>query len=194
MSRHSNRGTIFLTEGSRYDSLRCKGTVKADGNISAESVNIKGKLTTSYDITADTEFDLKGKISAGNITAPRVKIFTGSDGTARRITGTSINIQCGLDPSTTAELMDIAGKILRLFRIDDKDIRDVAERADSQKDDPVFTCDEISGDEVELFGVTCRSVSGRNITLKEKCRVDRVTYSGNLEADDSCIIGEVVRT
>lgn len=190
MSRHTNRGTIFLTE-SKYDSLRCKGDVKAEGNISADSVNIKGSLNTSHDITAESEFDFKGRISAGNVTAPDVKIITGSDGHAGDISGGNIFIRCGIDPAMTEEFVNIATGILKLFHVDGTEIRKAAEESALQKKEaPVFTCGEISGNDVELFGVTCRSVSGRNITLRENCHVDRVIYTGNFTADDSCIVGK----
>ena len=194
MSRHTNRGVIFLTEGSKYDVLRCKGDVQADGNISAVSVNIKGSLTTSYSIEADGVFDFKGRISAGNISAQDVKILTGSDGKAGNITGGKVFIRCGIDPENKKEFLNIAEFILNLFHADGSRIRQAAEKADSQKNEsPVFTCDQISGDDIELHGVTCRSVSGRNITLKDKCRVDRVICSGKLEADDSCVVGSSER-
>ena len=102
MSSHTSKGKIFLTEGIKYDDLRCKGKV-----------------------TAASSFDFKGKNSAGNISAQDVKILTGSDGKAGTITGGAI-----------------------------------------------------SGSDIELYGVTCRTVSGKNITLKGGCHVDTVSYSG----------------
>ena len=190
MSRHTNRGQIFLTEG-KYDVLRCKGEVRVDSNVSAVSVNIKGSLITDNDITADEEFDFKGRISARNIKASDVKILTDHDGKAGTITGRSVNIRCGIDPAMKEEFANIVGSILRLLHVDDTEIRNAAEKAESEKkEDSVFLCDEISGDDIELYGVTCRRVSGRNIDLKGNCRIDRVTYSGNFTADDSCVVGK----
>ena len=77
MSRHTNKGIIFLTESSKYDSLRCKGDVRAEG-----------------------------RISAGNISAQDVKIITGSDGTAGSITGGKVFIRCGIDPETKKEFLE----------------------------------------------------------------------------------------
>ena len=129
MSRHTNRGIIFLTEGEKYDSLRCKGDVKAEGNISAESVNIKGSFSTSHDITAEGEFDFKGRISAGNISASDVKIITGSDGSVGNITGGNVFIRCGIDPAMREEFVNIATGILKLFHVDGTEIRKAAEEA-----------------------------------------------------------------
>ena len=171
MSRRTNRGTIFLTDESKYDSLRCKGDVKAEGRISASSINIKGSLT-----------------------ALDVKILTGSDGRAGNITGGNIFIRCGIDPAMNEEFVNIATGILKLFHVDTSEIRKVAENeASGEKEAPVFTCEEISGDDITLYGVTCRSVSGRNITLRENCRADRVTYTGKFEAEDSCVVGKSER-
>ena len=194
MSRHTSKGIIFLTEGSKYDSLRCKGDVKAEGRISADSINIKGSLSADNDITAASSFDFKGRISAGNISAQDVKILTGSDGKAGNITGRKVFIRCGIDPEMKKEFLNITEFILDLFHVDGSRIRQAAEKADSEKNtSPVFTCDEISGDDIELYGVTCSSVSGRNITLKDKCRVDRVICSGKLDADASSVIGSSER-
>ena len=118
MSRHTNKGIIFLTEGSKYDSLRCKGDVRAEGRISADSINIKGSLSADNDITADSSFDFKGKISAGNISAQDVKILTGSDGKAGNITGGKVFVHCGMNPETAEEFVNFAERILRLFHID----------------------------------------------------------------------------
>lgn len=195
MSRHTNRGTIFLTDESKYDSLRCKGDVKAEGRISAESINIKGSLTADSDITSDAEFDLKGRISAGNITASDVKILTGSDGSAGNITGGNVFIRCGIDPEMRAEFLDITERILDVFHIDGSRIREAAEKADAEKNEqsPVFTCGEISGSDIELHGVTCRSISGENITLNDGCNVGEVSYTGSYSADDSCVVGKAVK-
>ncbi len=191
MSRHTNRGTIFLTDESKYDSLRCKGDVKAEGRISAESINIKGSLIADNDISADKSFDLKGRISAGNISAQDVKILTDSDGKAGNITGGNVFIRCGIDPAMKEEFVNIAEGILKLFHVDTSEIREAAEKADAEKSKqaPVFTCGEISGSDIELHGVTCRSVSGKNISLNNGCNVGAVSYTGNYTADDSCVIG-----
>ena len=194
MSKHTNKGIIFLTEGSKYDSLRCKGDVKAEGRISADSINIKGRLSADGDITAASSFDFKGRISAGNISAQDVKILTGSDGKAGSITGGKVFIRCGIDPETKKEFLNITEFILDLFHVDGSRIRQAAEKADSEKNEsPVFTCDEISGSDIELYGVTCRSVSGGNITLRGGCKIDTVSYSGNYDADDSCVVSKAVK-
>ena len=92
------------------------------------------------------------------------------------------------------EFMNIATGILKLFHVDTSEIRKAAENeASGKKEAPVFTCGEISGDDITLYGVTCRSVSGRNITLRENCRADRVTYTGKFEAEDSCVVGKSER-
>ena len=192
MSRHTNRGVIFLNEGEKYDSLRCKGDVKAEGKISAESVNIKGSLTADGEITADKSFDFKGRISAGNITARQVRIITGSDGKAGNITGRNVFIRCGIDPEMKEEFLDITERILDIFHIDGSKIREATEKADTEKNErpPVFTCGEISGGDIELHGVTCRSVSGENVTLNDGCNVGEVSYTGSYTADDSCVVGK----
>ena len=177
MSRRTNRGTIFLTDESKYDSLRCKGDVKAEGRISAESVNIKGKLTADSEITADKSFDFKGRISAGNIT------------------GGNVFIRCGLDPVAREEFLSITERILDIFHINGTKIREAAEKADAEKNEqpPVFTCGEISGTDIELHGVTCKSVTGENITLNDGCNVGEVSYTGSYTADDSCVVGKSER-
>ena len=195
MSRRTNRGTIFLTDESKYDSLRCKGDVKAEGRISAESVNIKGKLTADSEITADKSFDFKGRISAGNITARHVRIITGSDGNAGNITGGNVFIRCGLDPVAREEFLSITERILDIFHINGTKIREAAEKADAEKNEqpPVFTCGEISGTDIELHGVTCKSVTGENITLNDGCNIGEVSYTGSYTADDSCVVGKSER-
>ena len=187
MSRHTNKGRIFLTEGSKYDALRCKGDVIAEGRISASSIAIKGRLRADNDITAESFFDFKGKISAGNIKAHDVRIIS-SSGKAENITGRNIEIHCEMNPIDREELLGIVGRILRIFRVDDSFLRDIPK--DSQREnDAVFTCREISGDDVSLFGVTCSVVSGHNVTLAGNCRIDRVAYSGTYSADDTCTVG-----
>ncbi|MBQ7216798.1 MAG: hypothetical protein IJS39_12545 [Synergistaceae bacterium] len=192
MSSHTSKGKIFLTEGIKYDDLRCKGKVTAEGRISAASINIKDKLSAD-DITADSSFDFKGKISAGSISAQDVKIITGSDGKAATITGGKVFIRCENDPEMAEEFMNFAEGILRLFHIDTDEIRDAEETSSSEKKATVFRCGEISGSDIELYGVTCRTVSGENITLKGGCHIDTVSYTGKYEADDSCVIGRAVK-
>ena len=187
MSRHTSKGRIFLTEGTNYDDLSCKGDVRAEGRISATSINIKGRLKADNDITAESSFNFKGKISAGNITAHDVRIIS-SSGRAGNITGSNIEIHCEMTHVDREELLGIVGRILRVFRIDDSFLRDIPE--DSRREnDAAFTCREISGGDVSLFGVTCSAVSGRNVSLAGNCRVDRVAYSGTYSADDSCTVG-----
>ena len=192
MSSHTSKGKIFLTEGVKYDDLRCKGKVTAEGRISAASINIKGKLSAD-DITADSSFDFKGKISAGNISAQDVKILTGSDGKAGSITGGKVLIRCENDPEMAEEFMNFAEGILKLFHVDTDEIRDAAEKSSSEKKAPVFRCGDISGTDIELYGVTCRSVSGKNITLKDGCHIDTVSYTGSYTADNSCVVGQAVK-
>ena len=202
MSRHNSQ-ELFTEEGRKYDALRIKGDSKSDYDISAVSMNVKGALSASKNITVDTVFNMKGRLSAGIINAPdikihgnisvkgidgkNIKIVSGSDGSSDYVHGGNIEIRCGDDPEAREELLRITGGVLRALHIDDSILNDIP-KENPDKNEAVFTCREISGEDISLAGVTCTDLSGRNITLSRNCKIENLSYSGTLSADGTCTI------
>lgn len=171
------------------ETVSVSGSCKVQGNIKAQSVRISGSLKTENSLAAD-EISISGSIRAkGNVEGEKIRIAGGGriDGTlngesieialcssklhAASIGGTTITVE-----SRAAEQNFINRLFLNcFFGASDKDM---------------LTSELIEGDTIDLNCTECKTVRGKNVTIRENCKIGRVEYSESLTVEPGAAVTE----
>ena len=148
----------------KADSLRGSGSVSVSGGIHCREITISGSCTASEgDVEAET-FKSSGKLQIDTLlNAEHVDITPTSGSHIGSIGGSSIEITRPTEHGFALFRSKAAGSV------------------------PLIVIDSIEGDNVRLECTSAKVVRGKDVVIGIGCRIDRVEYTGTLDAADGTV-------
>ena len=148
----------------KADSLRGSGSVIVSGGIHCREITISGSCTASDgDVEAET-FKSSGKLQIDTLlNAEHVDITPTSGSHIGSIGGSSIEITRLTEHGFALFRSKAAGSV------------------------PLIVIDSIEGDNIRLESTSAKVVRGKDVVIGIGCRIDRVEYTGTLDAADGTV-------
>ncbi len=179
-------GSVFSADLTAKNDIRISGTCRTTGDIRSKEIRVSGGIYTDGAVKCDT-VKISGKAECGSLDAEHfassgqfrisgllnvgtadIKLTRGRDvSTAGSIGGTNIRVEKGNDGVTV------------LFGIFNRG-----------KHGTLTVDESIEGDDIYLENTACPLVIGKNVTVGEGCRIEKIQYSDNYVIKGDAYVAE----
>lgn len=181
--------------------IDASGGIKNNGDVTADKLDISGSLNVDGNFSSKKFADISGACSVeGNLKACEFKVSgglkVGGDIEAEKaivygglFCGGLINaeeIHIDIYGSTGSKANSIGGSKITITSKSKPKFLEKVLKIDSSK----FTVsDYIEGDEISIEKTIAKTVTGKNITIGDGCKVELVQYSENCNISPNAVIG-----
>lgn len=191
-------GKITLRGSAGYGKIVVKGKVEGNEDVSAESMNVAGKISLNAMLSLEDSAELTGKIEIEKLIAKDIYLKGKID--IKKVKGENIFIlvtQNGIIESIEADNITITMKEAKDCEIRIADFifglfgknENYAEELKSC----MLRCGKIYGKNVVLQNVIADEIVADNICLGVNCKVNKVTYKDSYKAHKSCMVKNIIK-
>lgn len=205
-------GSAKISGDTTCNILKCSGSARTDGKLTAMEVKISGSMRFAKDLVADI-FKVSGSSDVdGHLIAKEIK-SSGSLTVHRSVKSDLIDISGSMtvDADCNAENFKLRGgchikgllnaEIIDIALGGSTTIGTIGAQSITVKEGPYnifldlfasligrhsgLTCDTIEADDIYLENTVCNMVRGKNIRIGKNCVIKAIEYSGTLVIDGS---------
>lgn len=193
----NQKGVYEIDKTDNYGNVTVKGELIIKSDINVENLNSKGEITSDKIIKCSNVCNLKGKVKLDSIEADSIKIhgriraksikgnsikiLSSRNSKIDLVSGKEIFIKNGTNDEENEKIMN---SILKFIKVD------IEYKA--KKEIAIFEVEEISGNNIELIGITASVVRGENIIVGAGCNIERVIYNNSIKVDDNAQVTKIV--